>query len=504
MFQLVEISTGQIVRDNGEIRLFATGAEAAAEAARMTDLFPGFKYQPRPADIDDSAWIQREAHRFESGQYKAPCWQNESWWQEAVKPGGPCALHFAHVAHNDPAKLAYTESRVKGAQDRQTQIKPGAYLQQYLGHVLDAVQVAYWSNEHGTRFVPVTDQGFGLATTPREIDRVYRNGPRSCMNNPDEYPDVLEHDPHPAHVFAAGDLAIAYLKSGNGRYTARCMVWPDRKLYGRRYGNGDRLRDLLERAGYRNAYDDEDSRLTFEGARILKVETGNDDYIAPYVDPHAARDRCYYLVHDGDGFRLSFDRDNGVGCMNTDGLSDSDPTRECACCGDRVRREYLERVYVSDHTLARWCESCIESEAMTCEATGRLMASSLITTLADGTPWAASHFAEHGFQCEACGEGFQRAAMSDSHNICNVCHASGATGPSPTTLDPNQIDMTEAFEIRIFAVPSGLDAGTVYLDGLNKKTGTRAECESVAARLGKTNLYYRYAVTPVLGVANAA
>ena len=110
---------------------------------------------------------------------------------------------------------------------------------------------------------------------------------------------------NPAGQYGAGDLAIAYLENEDGYVIARTLVWPDKKIYARIYGDEDEnLAIALASQGY--LYDS----LGFTGARLLK-EWGEgefeDEYcegwLCPYLDVAYGSFRVEddYLIIDPSG-----------------------------------------------------------------------------------------------------------------------------------------------------------------------------------------------------------
>lgn len=131
------------------------------------------------------------------------------------------------------------------------------------------VEIGYYDGEYQ----------FAITQDADEIQTIYENGPSSCMNDPREYPLP---ELHPTRVYAGPDLGVAYI-SRNGDFTARAVVWPDKKIYVGIYGHCSLLRAELEKAGYtRNHH-----FSMWEGARLQKIKEYPDDegeYIMPYLD----------------------------------------------------------------------------------------------------------------------------------------------------------------------------------------------------------------------------
>jgi hypothetical protein len=295
------------------LAIYDTGRQAGEEAgklnndARVSGTGARFRVVPvtadKPANMPD--WHARELARFVVGAYVKLPWHNEPW---------VIADHFAHVSLADGAKVAFTPNDTSGENDRQTRMKPGRYLTRYYGEKLPAEVIRDWcsqfSAEHETNELQ-------FATTPEDIEDVYTRGPTSCMSyNASSYSSEC----HPVRVYGAGDLAVAYLET-DGDVTARAICWPAKLQYGRVYGDEGRLVPLLEDAGYTD-------NGRFNGARLLRIEDGDDQFVAPYLD---APNHC---VED-DGKFLIISQYGDIDAQCTNGLTEQNGY-PCAHCGDRV------------------------------------------------------------------------------------------------------------------------------------------------------------------------
>jgi hypothetical protein len=187
---------------------------------------------------------------------------------------------------------------------------------------------------------------------------------------------------HPTRVYGDSDLRLAYLQDENERVTARGLVWEDRKLYARLYGNSDVLKKLLEDAGY--SYQE-----GFHGARVRAIPN-KGTYLMPYIDwtgeyCELTEDKKWFILGQGD-----------TPCQTTTGLigrntirncdecnrqydfddadwneSDSLCSRcaqyrqSCAKCSESINTNRDE--YVSSYNGEYYCESCAESYAENCK-----------------------------------------------------------------------------------------------------------------------------------------
>lgn len=260
---LIEIVAGEIRTVTG-VPTFTDGRTAADYAKRLT-LERGHKVQVRPIarDAGGDAWRDRERARLTDGTYLPM----PVTWDLPQIPD-----HFLHLAEDDPCQVAFTESPQKGVLDRQTRMTPGRYLERFHTHLPDLERKRYIA------MVDKPEEVF-FATKKREIEWVYRNGPNSCMSH-----DLCGYSSHlhPVKAYAEGDFAVAYLKSGT-RVSARCLVWPEKKIYGRFYGDAERLRVALETDGYKSG--GYESGGLFAGARLRKLwDKEEERLILPYFD----------------------------------------------------------------------------------------------------------------------------------------------------------------------------------------------------------------------------
>ena len=235
-------------------------------------------------------------------------WQDREWLKLAGKAPyagytplpwtlGPISDHFAHYSRKNPALVAFTESDDKGERDIQTPMRPGRYLKRYYPELNDkeVLRLAEWFTT-GLLPAPIGLSKLDFATTPEAIASIYAEGPESCMSGEARSfgeGDVLSR--HPASVYGAGDLAVAYMMNG-GKVIARAVVWPSARTYGRAYPTLDRWKtdgfaswedadahkraflDALAGAGYSR-----DDGTSFIGARLLAVRE-DKGWLMPYVD----------------------------------------------------------------------------------------------------------------------------------------------------------------------------------------------------------------------------
>ena len=287
----------------------------------------------------DPEWRAREEARLARGEYTPLPWSELT----------PVPDHYAHVSVDNGAMVAFTPNEEKGMIDVQTRMKPGRYLTKFYPHLSsDTVRAMALALDKAVcvRF----------ATTADDIEKVYTNGPHSCMAYSAHH---FRSDVHPCRAYAGGDLQLAYLSlqdldHSEFRASARALVWPEKKLYGRAYGDEIRLKAALEAMGYEEADWRGDG---LDGARISHLETDDSDVIMPYVDGHHNLRRAgQFWVIDMSGPH-SADR--------TDGMLEEEEEEEGEYCAyyEEVRDE--NSVYIWD-LEEYWCETAAGRYATYC------------------------------------------------------------------------------------------------------------------------------------------
>lgn len=366
--------------------------------------------------MSNPKWRERERARFDCGRYGWVAWVDEPWWHDANRPGGVAADHFAHVSPEHPEALAYTQDASKGERDIQTRIKPGRYLTRFFPELPPDV-VQHWALEWSNLHAP---QELRLATTPDEIERVYVNGPRSCMSL---RANAYAGSCHPARVYGGGDLAVAYIQRDE-EITARAIVWPSRKVYTRFYGDGDRLRPLLENAGYT------EGRLN--GARLLRIPAG-DGFVCPYIDWHRGVDDC--------GTHLVIAEDGEHEVCSTEGIT-IDRGEPCGHC-DR-RRDPVAWFDCLDMSV---CDDCADELLTTCEHCNDPAPSENVTIVQDGSSVCADCLENSYFHCDHCNEFAltDNSTEVDGTEVCETCFGSdfGVCEGCDTAFENDSLTDTE-------------------------------------------------------------
>lgn len=393
-------------------------------------------------------WQEREAAKFEQGMYTTPCWRDEKWWTD---PG-----HFAHVSLDDPTMIAFTENEHKGAKDIQLRMKPGKYLARFFGTVLTPKQIAFFAEWFVKGEKP---QGTGLgpiqfASTPEQIEDVYKRGPYSCMRGDAE-----------VRVYGAGDLSVAYVEDATtNKVISRALCWPAKQVFGRVY-------PTLSSAGYWQhdfetaeealaVYEDLFHRLrdmgwasyneggTLAGARLLR-ETDDGEYIiGPYVDGYnnvhedPTGDERYLILGDQtDESREQHGYVSHHSAQNTTGYFGNEPDEDpeydddswsCQRCEDNQDGDdSTYDVYDGWNPLLgangeeSWCRYCARSSdrAFYCEATDtyydpRATSDVNVTTNSDGDTqiWVGGYADEHAFESDFSSDWFAKTLRVTLHD----------------------------------------------------------------------------------------
>ena len=296
-------------------------------------------------NVSDSNWKQWMQQRFASGEYTPVPWKDEDWFQTLKNE------HFTHLSLADSFQLAYVASENDGVLDKNTVITPGKYLQQFFGSVLKPQEIAKW--------VAAVDKECELlfATSPEDIEMVYTtSGINSCMcYTADRF---TTGGVHPTRMYGAGDLAIAYL-TRKKKIIARALVYPEKMIYGRVYGDNERLVNRLVGAGYK---DGAGSASCFDGAKMLRQFHGKY-LILPYLDwnmrlaPH--EDNRYLVLASG----------GPIGGGNTSGVADGSRLQSATC--PRCSNEFNlnDSFYVVDRGR-NFCRSCSRVATYVCDISG--------------------------------------------------------------------------------------------------------------------------------------
>jgi len=357
-------------------------------------------------------WEDDQRERLRSGYYKPPPWGEMPWisasWNSPMFSAAR-RLHFPHVSRDEPAKLAYTRSAEHGEADRQTKTRPGKYLTKFYARLLAPEAIAEWAAAWGAAAAPPTLE---IALTPDEIEAVYTSGPRSCMSH-----EVSQYDTngvHPTRAYGAGDLGIAYVRNDAGDIQARCLCWPEKKLYRGFYGDPARLERVLQDDGYTRA-----EAGAFNGARLLRLpvpDAGDERLVAPYIDayevsllgPDGAEHEDYIYVDA-----------RGSYSPGTQGVIRACPTFRCGRCEDQCDED--EGRSVGDEI---WCESCVDNSSIWCSHCETAQPEDDYECVNDET-WCRACADDDAFYCEECSASYpsddEVYVESKGRSYCEDC-----------------------------------------------------------------------------------
>ena len=153
--------------------------EAAAIYAKKLSKANGEKLCVKP--IVDEKWRQREDYRYANGEYRYLPWalQRQTWWV-SDQAYAVWKDHYPHASLEKPGWIAYTKSPEDGAKDKQSLLRPGAYLNKYFEKVLNdyGMNEKALVNQFNTMYGPIDIK---FAETAKDIVKVYNQGPQTCI-----------------------------------------------------------------------------------------------------------------------------------------------------------------------------------------------------------------------------------------------------------------------------------------------------------------------------------
>lgn len=221
-------------------------------------------------------WQARERSRFDPAcfsPYEPVPWASEPW---AFKYANE---HFPHLSKQHVGLIAYTPNAEKGLADAQVPIRPGRYLKKYYPDMTTEV-MSKWSNLCFTDRFPLV-----ITKDPKVIRLVYRgSGMSACMSHAIDH--YMTGGLHPTELYASSpDLAVAYIHDPDmtERPLARAIIWPDKKLFSRIYGNHDLMTGVFLRSGWKPGVLD-GARL---GATHMQPGTAiiqSSPVVCPFID----------------------------------------------------------------------------------------------------------------------------------------------------------------------------------------------------------------------------
>lgn len=312
-----------------EYHLYENVAQANATANDQNSSYQrcGYDHRLRVVEIpmeDDRCWRLREKYKLLDGTHQAPPWTpRDDLWE-----------------HIDPAKatmIRFFRDEKDALRNRYTSMTVGRFLNRY--HSMTQAQIEKYCAQVG---LDNEVSKLHISKTADDFERVYLNGPHSCMAYEATDGRYGEENTHPVRLYGDLDLAVAYIER-YGDITGRCLVWPEKKIHGRIYGDRERMLLRLAEEGYTEDW-------AFEGARLHLVKNKYNEIRAPYVDGdlHGSISECgkYIILSKTEG-NLVLKSDGGT--IYTD---------RCGNC-DTVEGPF---VWSDDHDCYT-CDSCYEMAA---------------------------------------------------------------------------------------------------------------------------------------------
>ena len=319
---------------------------------------------------EHATWTAREIARYQNGEYLPVPWD--------LSIPLNLHLHYAHLSIKIPDLIAYTKTEEHGIQDRQTRIKPGRYLEEYYSELFSKKQIADYIGRCKAENLTLK-----IARTAQEIVRVYIGGPSSCMGGYEsrDKGDIFKiPELHPCCVYGDSDLGVAYT-GDTDKAAARAVVWPDKQIYSRVYGDCATLRALLEASGYRSG--------SVSGARVRHL-TDNRGVLMPYIDGIDTARQSGNWITLGEHGDISTEETRGrVNCDDPELDQDDPEWYLCGHCNQRYREcdgnmEYCDDCLCEQSTCdhcdtldwqdltavndgnSHWCENCIGRATVDC------------------------------------------------------------------------------------------------------------------------------------------
>ena len=393
--------------------------EAAAIYAKKLSKANGEKLCVKP--IVDEKWRQREDYRYANGEYRYLPWalQRQTWWV-SDQAYAVWKDHYPHASLEKPGWIAYTKSPEDGAKDKQSLLRPGAYLNKYFEKVLNdyGMNEKALVNQFNTMYGPIDIK---FAATAKDIVKVYNQGPQTCIHRDKCWP----RDTHPASIYAAGDLQVAYIGDIDGKVSGRVLVWPEKKLHSRVYGDIARLTQGLQRLGYKwgAPIGAKLKRIQLHKmpAKLDGCDIPQGCFLVPYLDKKNQQGGGHLGVKDmGDHLIITKDGEPGSHHAGLpDGYTGNYVPREdefphftCQRC-EEARRE-LCNVYVQveaeeeDAIIEQWCPDCANEYANRCNWSGEYYGEDVEMIQVDGAWWAKRYADMYAIKCEGTGKLFHQ------------------------------------------------------------------------------------------------
>jgi hypothetical protein len=214
---------------------------------------------------------------------------------------------------------------------------------------------------------------------------------------------------HPVSVYGDSDLALAYVERSAAYHSesisARALIWPEKKIYGRIYPTPERyngearesakieqtaLARALNAAGYKCG--------SFDGSHIKAIPAPRCDeseYVMPYLD------NSYFVTLSDDGAQFTLFKADGIPAQNTHGTINLEEGINCERCDARMDEDDAHSVYVNLRHTECWCESCRSHHAFYCEGMSEPVSENACdSVIVNGNTYSQWHVDENCFVCD--------------------------------------------------------------------------------------------------------
>lgn len=199
---------------------------------------------------------------------------------------GSTYYHFPMIEWDASASrvmISYYNSEANFIRGVRTKTRAGRYMKMVCPDIPEQFLQYLVGGPWDQSFPPLK-----ITDDPDEIERVYTDGPNSCMSySADDYQSSM----HPVRVYGnSPDLVVAYIQRAD-HVTARTIMRRDMKGFSTIYGDGNRLRQSMLNAGMSKDVVESGGKSVY-GCHIQRVkdETYTHLNIVPYIDGYSLRE----------------------------------------------------------------------------------------------------------------------------------------------------------------------------------------------------------------------
>lgn len=364
---------------------YNTLEEAKTRVVQLGNEFPSGQYYWEILEVPHDSAMQAYHTGLDNGSLYYPLWFTSIMgYDYSQRKLG----HLSHIDLEHPDFISFYPNAEKRERGLRTRQKPGKYLKTFYSDKLTDVEIEYWAAKHKETYSSSGDKLY-WAETPEEISLVYQREAEfgSCMQyaynverkswGSGGWPSSMKN--HPTAAYGAGDLSVAYLLRGE-TLKARALVWREKGLVGRVYGDGVALRRALAKEGIKTT-STSGSYDSMAGAKLLRLPVKEPDktrtvgrHEIPYIEggaptlvshPYLDGD-LGFLVESADKQYLTIEGANvasQIGRPYIDGRSAQGVTNiagNCAKCGsgDRVNKVSLIKQEDDTFKVGYCCHVC--------------------------------------------------------------------------------------------------------------------------------------------------